>query len=736
MIQIPNQLINQKFLLTREKIPFQDKWQIVNNYSYDDNILIKHLEQQPTYGVIAGVNNLIIVDFDNQQVQDVIVPLLPRTFSVKTAGKGLLHLYYYTDDCTTKRFHEPNPQKDKIKGKAIIDIQGTRTMVIGPNSQLKNGKQYTVHTDEPIATIYKKDLIEILTKNIPIPFEYDEKTGKDQESKQQRDLDIFANPDIIKIKDTLKISTLLKEMGIPIHKNPTECPFHDSESKACFAYNDEKGLWNCFHPGCKGGDVLTLHSLYSNLDFKASFNDLYKKYVLKDKPYEDKLRTINISILGRKTPSISAEDINNISKVLIEHFKFVTIEETESIYFYDDKKGIYKPKGENIIGFELEKYFDGLSKTNIVNEVTNKIMRLTHKPVATFDQHKNLICVNNGVFNLETKLLIPHNPEYYFLNYIPINYNESATCPKFLKFASEVVAKEDYPILLELFGFVLSKDYDIQKAILLVGGGANGKSVLLYVIKSMLGSDNISAEGLHPLCTELFSAAQLFGKIANISGDISNIPVTFTGKIKDLTSGCDTISAQFKFQQKFNFVNNAKLIFGCNTVPASDDLTNGYIRRWVILKFPYTFEGADDNKDLKYELTTEEELSGIFNIAIEQYYILKQRGTFSNDKTVDQIREEYVNLSDPVQVFLDKYVIQDAASHIMKSEMYDKYNEFIKEYHIPTSSTKSLTVKFNAKNLRATTIRALVDGTFTTREAFKGVMWKADAGQDIIDLNK
>jgi putative DNA primase/helicase len=729
---IPEQLKNQRFILTRDKFPFQKQWQIVNNYEYDDNILNDYLAITPTYGVVAGVNNLVIVDFDNKEAQDNVMPFLPPTFTVKTATKGLNHLYYYTDELTTIRLKEPNPNKDKKKGKGIIDVQGTRTMVVGPNSILKSGKKYEIIEDIPIATIYKKELMEIILKNIKIPFEIEDKEGKELEKEQSNDLELFANPNILEIKRTLKISTLLASVNIPIHKNPTECPFHDSESKACLSYNDTTGLYNCFHPGCRGGDVLTLYGMIHNLDFKQTYNELYEKLVLKDKKYEEKLRNINEDVKSRKSKIINPEDIDRISKILITQFKFITIEQTEGIYYYNEEKGIYKPKGENIIGLELEKYFNGFSKTNIVNEITKKIMRLTHKPIDTFDQHKNLICLNNGVLDLNTKILLPHNSEYYFLNYIPVTYNVSATCPKFLKFASEIVHEEDYEAILELFGFVISKDYDLQKAILLVGGGANGKSVLLYVLKTMLGNDNVSAEGLHSICTELFSTAQLFGKLANISGDISNIPIIFTGKIKDLTSGSDTVSAQFKFQQKFYFVNNAKLLFGCNTVPASDDLTNGYIRRWFILKFPYTFEGDTDNKKLKYELTTEEELSGIFNIAIEKYHTLKKNGCFTGEKTVEETREEYINLSDPIQVFMDNFLIQDSTSYVLKSELYDKYNEFAKEHNIPKSSVKALTGLFKKKNLRADTIRVIVNNSPTTREAFRGINWKSN--NDIIEF--
>ena len=119
MITIPKQLANQKFILTQDKRPIEESWTTLNNYNIDDNILQTHLERNTTYGVVAGINNLIIVDFDNEEVQNALLPHLPETFTVKTAGKGLLHLYYYTDDIITRRCVEPNPNREKAKGKTI-----------------------------------------------------------------------------------------------------------------------------------------------------------------------------------------------------------------------------------------------------------------------------------------------------------------------------------------------------------------------------------------------------------------------------------------------------------------------------------------------------------------------------------------------------------------------------------------------------------------------------------------
>lgn len=727
---IPNQLNNQRFLLTNEKIPIQDKWQSLNNYNIDDPILNHHLENQPTYGVLCGYNNLIVIDFDNQTAQDCLYNKLPETFTVKTAGKGLYHAYFFTNDTATIRISEPS-EKGK-RGKSLLDIQGDGAMVIGPNSILKNKKVYTPINDLQIATIQKKDLLDLLYKTFKDNNILFSETILEPKKTLKSDLELFQSPEVLKIKQSFKPMQLLEKLKIPIHKNPTECPFHESESKKCLHITDD--LWHCFHCG-RGGDVISLYQEVYNLSFKQSVEQLFRELFLDEQKYDDAQKSISETIYERKRPSLTLNDIYNITHLMIKQYNFVTVEETNEIYYYDDNIGIFKPRGDYIIASDMEKYYKNLTRTTTVNEVINKVKRLTHKPLETFDSHKNLICVKNGVFNFDTKMLIPHNSEYYFLNYIPVYYNVEAKCPKIMKFLSEIVTCEDYEVLLEIFGFVLMKDYSIQKALLLVGSGANGKSVYLHLLKNMIGNENISAETLHNLVNTSFSACHLHGKLANISADINATIISESGLFKDLTSGKDTISAEFKFQNKFKFVNYAKLIFSCNDVPKSRDITNGYMRRWRIVKFPYTFEGVNDNKNLQNELITDEELSGLFNIAVEKYYLLRKSGCFSYEPTIDEIREEYINLSDPIQVFIDKFLVQDAVGRIFKNDLYDRIREFYELNNIPVQSTNMITKDLRCKNIRLKVVRVRVGDIYTTREAVEGFCWKEDESKDLIEFN-
>jgi len=145
MINIPKNIQHFRFIKTREKIPFEKDWQNTNNYTYKNTTFSEYLSQNTTYGVLCGLNNLLVVDLDSKDVQDALLEkhkeLFENTFTVISANKKLYHFYFVTDV-------PPESFKclDKEKN-TLLDAQGIGKQVIGPNSTLSNGNTYEVFCD-------------------------------------------------------------------------------------------------------------------------------------------------------------------------------------------------------------------------------------------------------------------------------------------------------------------------------------------------------------------------------------------------------------------------------------------------------------------------------------------------------------------------------------------------------------------------------------------------------------
>jgi putative DNA primase/helicase len=138
--------------------------------------------------------------------------------------------------------------------------------------------------------------------------------------------------------------------------------------------------------------------------------------------------------------------------------------------------------------------------------------------------------------------------------------------------------------VLQLFGYCLCRTAKYEKAVMCCGPGDNGKGTLIKLFQSFLGDRNVSHASIQELNNDRFAAADLHGKLANVCADLKAERLTNTGNFKMLVSG-DTIRAQRKHGQPFDFRNIAKLIFSANEIPESDDQTYAYFKRWIILLF-------------------------------------------------------------------------------------------------------------------------------------------------------
>jgi len=332
-----------------------------------------------------------------------------------------------------------------------------------------------------------------------------------------------------------------------------------------------------------------------------------------------------------------------------------------------------------------EKYLGKEANTWRVNEVINHIKRSTYIKRDEIDSDIKLLCVNNGILNTNTRELKPHTSDIIFLNRVPIDYDPDADCPKIKKFISEIVPEGDIPLIREIFGYCLYRNYSLDKAFLLIGEGSNGKSTLLNLLTKFLGRENVSSISLQDLDTNRFAIAEFYGKLANIYADLTDRALNHTGKFKMLTGG-DIISAERKFKGQFLFDNHAKLIFSCNKVPESRDDTTAFYRRWIMINFPHKFEGENKNPNILEEIATEEEMSGLLNWALEGLHRLLRNKQFSNSITTEEIRNQYIKQSNPVLAFIEDMLIPDTQGEISKEELYRTFCDYCEKIGLPTKA--------------------------------------------------
>ena len=712
MIPVKLRTENMRFVLLKKegKIPIQSGWQKAD-IRFNDSMLLGHIKNGGNYGVRGGgLNNLIVVDFDDEKVQEKIIPQLPKTFTVKS-GRGLLHKYFYSNNSISYKI------LDREK-KTLIDIQGEGKQVVGANSIHENGNKYEVVDDSDIAFIPYSELQALI-----MPFDFEQVTrGSENVDLKKGEMHEEGFDDFIeKLKSALPIEKVLSYLGVDVSKNPTTCPFHSSNGGKCLGFQRE--VAHCFH--CEGRwNIFSLMKQSMNCDFKSALEKLSelagmneeleqsrKDYTIsrqenitEDITKEDKeileLRMKYVALIsGRERDWAKASELL-VGEIEREKFIYTTrSDEKPEMWIYDD--GVYLPEGKSKVREELRKILGEWYNIYIANLVLAKIEGDTSIEANEFFRNKYVdeIPIKNGILNIFTRKLSEYNPKKIFFNKLPLIYDPEKKCPQIDSFFRSVLKSEDdVKVIYELAGFSLLSEYRFEKIFMMVGDGRNGKGKTLELFRRFVGAENCKAIPLTSLVPNSFNVADLFGKRLNLAGDIGDTDLKETATLKSL-SARDSINGQRKFLSSINFENYAKLVFACNSLPTPYDTSRGFWDRWVLLEFPYTFvskkeyDETQNKQKLKIRdeniinnISSEDELSGFLNIALDGLDRLNRNKGFSGTIGCSEIKKLWIRKANSFIAFSLDCIEEDYDSYLTKRELRKKYSEYCKKHKIHIKS--------------------------------------------------
>jgi putative DNA primase/helicase len=417
-------------------------------------------------------------------------------------------------------------------------------------------------------------------------------------------------------------------------------------------------------------------------------HDLIKKHYLE---YHRKNVAAKAAAEERRKQRL--ELIEEGTQFVMGKYRFLTIEESKEILFYDDSKGVYVYGGEIVIEKELDKKYGYNLKTADITEVKNYVTRKTYTKKERFDFNPDIINLKNGLYDWRTGEFLPHNPDYYSLNQKNILYNPKARSKYFIKFLKEVLHKEDILTGIDIVAFTFWRDNPHEHYFILIGTGANGKSVYTGLITSLHGLKNISNVSLNSLVTNRFALASLENKDVNIDTELSSTTIKDISILKKLT-GKQPITIEKKGIDQYDTILHAKQIFNANQMPNIPDNSDARYRREIILSFPFQFEGEREDPDLLKKLSSEEEKSGIFNIiSIALKRITKNGGRICiNQKTIKERREKAELIHDPIKAFTNKAIAKDSveSDNEIKEILYLAYKRFCKYHKLPVEQKETL----------------------------------------------
>lgn len=395
---------------------------------------------------------------------------------------------------------------------------------------------------------------------------------------------------------------------------------------------------------------------------------------------------------------------------LLKTYKFKSY--GKEMYIYNN--GIYEKNPDEIYRKMLEQ-IPNLKKSQLMEAYENLRLRVTAK-----DDYIDpmIINVKNGLYDLRNNKFLDHTPDIFTINQLNCVYNPNVYCNAVDYMLNSLVqGKKNIRKLLEqLLGYLLIGDCRFQKAFVLLGQGANGKSKFLEMILNWIGEENCSTLALEDLSAR-FRTSQLVGKIANIGDDSGADLLQNTAIFKKIVTG-DSLTVEFKHGQPFNFSNKAKMLFSANNLPPSSDKSDGFFRRIIIIPFSAKFTpqtpGYDPN--IIEKVTTEEARSYLLNLALNGAIRLLKNGEFD-------IPEEIQNLTRLYEIN-NNTVLQWLAA--VKRPIENSVDQVIyTEYCLYCQSTNSIPVKLTKFNDEIKKVRPTLDLVYEeTPDGTCHMVWK------------
>lgn len=299
---------------------------------------------------------------------------------------------------------------------------------------------------------------------------------------------------------------------------------------------------------------------------------------------------------------------------------------------------------------------------------------------------KDIVLVNlqNGTFEVtpEGTRIRPFNSEDFLTYQLPFRYDPKAEAPIFQSYLDRVLPdKQRQVVLSEYLGYIFIRNGSSimkeEKALVLYGSGANGKSVFFEVVNALFGVENVSSYSLQSLTNENgYFRAKLVNKLVNYASEINgNLEASI---FKQLVSG-EPVEARLPYGEPFTLTQYAKLIFNCNELPREVEHTNAYFRRFLIVPFDVTIPEEEQDKQLHSKIIGSE-LSGVFNWVLEGLNRLLIQKRFSDCDAARLAREQYEKQSDSVKLFLEEnnYERHPSRYKLLK-DIYADYRIFCME---------------------------------------------------------
>lgn len=367
------------------------------------------------------------------------------------------------------------------------------------------------------------------------------------------------------------------------------------------------------------------------------------------------------------------------------------------------------PKEAQNMDEDSKKAYAKFSKSLEKNRTVSNVLKQSESlvPALSKDLDANQWKINclNGMLDLATGKLWPHDPRELNTKIIPVVYDPNAQCPRYNAFLHEAMCGDEELIefMDQFAGITLTGSVREQCFVVLYGNGNNGKSVELNIRRAIMGDYGKTAP------PNVFIEKKQGDGIPNDLADLQGTRLVVDSETKEqvrfneqrikAVTGGEPIKARFLHREFFEYVPQFKLWIASNHRPAVSGTDKGFWRRIRLIPFNAVIPEKKKILDLD-KIIIQEELPGILNRALQGCLRWQKAGRLFTPEKVLLATEEYRKDMDIIGQFIEECCEMGTGYSVMKAELYEAYRRWaISSGHkVPLTSMK-FSIKMKERNL-------------------------------------
>lgn len=298
---------------------------------------------------------------------------------------------------------------------------------------------------------------------------------------------------------------------------------------------------------------------------------------------------------------------------------------------------------------------------------------------------KDLIAVNNGIFDYSTKTLSPFTPEKVFLTKSRVNYNPSATniiihnptdntdwdVESWMETLSDDA--EIVNLLWEILGAIIRPNVRWGKSAWMYSEkGNNGKGTLCELMRNLTGHGSYTSIPISD-----FSKDFMLEPLTRASAIIvdENDVGSFIDKAANLKAVItnDVIQINRKFKSPIAYQFFGFMVQCLNEFPKIKDKSDSFYRRQLFIPMTQCFTGKERKYIKNDYLHRPEVLEYVMKRVLHMNYY-----TLSEPAACKDILNEYKEFNDPVRQYWDEFKDRFAWDLLPFTFLYDLYKAWFK----------------------------------------------------------